>query len=168
MPDPDNKRPRRTLKNLPPDRFHPKALLVWLAFAAAAIALLKWSPGVTESPKLMQLQQVIDLTQHLAVKSGVIRYEPQNGPNYAEITGEVTDAALAANAGLMVNERGVKTNSFIAHGALTDTNLAILQKSEKFSEPPASTLFSQEVHSVVFCRYGAPLVSTTWFSESTS
>src|SRR5471032_2321599 len=103
MPDPDNKRPRRTLKNLPPDRFHPKALLVWLAFAAAAIALLKWSPGVTEAPRALQIQEVVDLTQSGFVKSGVIRYQPQNGPNYVEITGDVTDAAVAANPAVMVN-----------------------------------------------------------------
>ncbi len=149
MPDPDNKRPRRTLKNLPPDRFHPKALLVWLAFAAAAIALLKLSPGVTEAPRSITIQDVLDLTQSGSVQSGVIRYEPSGGPNYAGITGEVTDAFMAANPTVMLNDRKVKTNSFVAHGTLTEASIEKLQKSKKFAEPPTTTLLSQIVGQVL-------------------
>jgi len=149
MPDPDNKRPRRTLKNLPPDRFHPKALLVWLAFAAAAIALLKWSPSVTDSPKVLPIQEVIDLTEHGGIKSGIIQYEPSGGPEWAEITGEVTDATIALNPTQMANEHGVKTNRFVARGRLTEANTEKLQKSKKFAEPPTTTLFSQIVGQVL-------------------
>ncbi len=149
MPDPENKRPRRTLKNLPPDRFHPKALLVWLAFAAAAIALLKWSPAVTDAPRNLTIQDVLDLTQAGAVKSGAIRYEPSGGSNYAAVTGEVTDAFVAANPTVMVNDRNLKTNSFVAHGTLTENSIEKLQKSKKFAEPPTTTLLSQIVGQVL-------------------
>ena len=144
MPDPDNKRPRRTLKNLPPDRFHPKALLVWLAFAAAAVALLKWSPGVTESPRTLLPQDVMDLTSAGHIKSGTIRYDPSGGPEWAVITGEVTDDSM------LVNERGTKTNAFIARGRLTEANTERLQKSKKFVEPPTTTMVSQIVSTIAF------------------
>jgi hypothetical protein len=40
MSDSENKKPRRSLNNLPPDRFQPKMLLFWLALVAAVLALL--------------------------------------------------------------------------------------------------------------------------------
>jgi hypothetical protein len=33
MPDNDTKKPRRQLKNIPPDRFQPKVLIFWIILA---------------------------------------------------------------------------------------------------------------------------------------
>ena len=50
MPDNDTKKPRRQLKNIPPDRFQPKVLVFWIILAFAVVALLYWSPGIAVSP----------------------------------------------------------------------------------------------------------------------
>jgi cell division protease FtsH len=49
MSDSDNKKSRRPLKNLPPDRFQPKMLIFWLALVAAVLALLYYTPGMSRT-----------------------------------------------------------------------------------------------------------------------
>jgi cell division protease FtsH len=143
MPDPDNKKPqRRALKNLPPDGFRPKVFLIWVAIAAAALALLKWTPNVTESPKELKIQDVINLTGDSKIKQGSIHYNPSQGHDWAEILGTVTDSAN------LTNERGVKTNAFHAQGRVTEADAGLLQKSNKFDEPPMTTQFGQILMSV--------------------
>ena len=56
----NNKKPRRPIKNLPPERFQPKVLFIWLAIFAAVVALLVWSPGITTSPAKLTIQEVIE------------------------------------------------------------------------------------------------------------
>jgi cell division protease FtsH len=144
MPDPDNKKPqRRTLKNLPPDGFRPKVLLIWVAIAAAALALLKWTPNVTESPKELKIQDVINLTADNKIKQGSIHYNPSQGHDWAEIIGTVNDPSV------LVNDRGVKTNSFHAQGRVTEADAGLLQKSNKFDEPPMTTQLGQILLNVV-------------------
>jgi cell division protease FtsH len=145
MPDPDTKKPsqRRSLKNLPPDRFQPKVLLIWLAIAAAALALLKWTPNVTESPKELKIQDVINLTADNKVEKGSIHYNPAQGHDWAEITGTVISAAP------LINERGVKTTAFHAQGRVTEADAGLLQKSNKFDEPPMTTQLGQILLNVV-------------------
>ena len=60
MSEPDNKKTRRTLKNLPPDRFQPKMLLFWLALVAAVIALLVFPHGSLTTPETLTIQEVVD------------------------------------------------------------------------------------------------------------
>ena len=45
MSENDPKNRRRPLKNLPPERFQPKVLLIWLAIVAAVLALFFLNPG---------------------------------------------------------------------------------------------------------------------------
>ena len=60
MPEPENKKPRRALKNLPPERFQPKMLFFWLALVAAVLALL-WIPNQTAtSPDNISIQDVVE------------------------------------------------------------------------------------------------------------
>ena len=59
MPDIETKKPRRQLKNIPPDRFQPKVLLFWVALAFAVVALLFWSPGITVSPAQLKINEVV-------------------------------------------------------------------------------------------------------------
>ncbi|HEX3729549.1 MAG TPA: ATP-dependent zinc metalloprotease FtsH, partial [Opitutaceae bacterium] len=138
MPDPENKKqPRRPLKSLPPDRFQPKALLIWLALTALAVIVYKWSPTIAESPKNLKPQEVVELAEAGKIKSGVVRYDPSSGKDYALITGSVIDSAK------LTNERNVQTTAFHAEGRLTDADAEILAKSKKFDEPPSQTLMTQ-------------------------
>jgi len=137
MPDPENKKPpRRQLKTLPPDRFQPKALIFWLALFAGVVALYYWSPGVAVAPARLTIWDVVQRAEKGGIKEGVIQRDPSEGPSWVVITGDLTEATLP-------NDHGVKTTSFRADGTLTDSNLERLQKTNKFVESPATTLFKQ-------------------------
>jgi cell division protease FtsH len=137
MPESDNRKPRRSLKNLPPDRFQPKVLLIWVALVAVLLSILYWTPPGGEAPaNLKSLQDVVEATQAGKIKEGVIRYDPSGGPGYAVITGEAT-------APIFTNDRGAKVAAFRAGGRMTDQTTDLLQKSKVFSEPPATTFLSQ-------------------------
>jgi cell division protease FtsH len=137
----NNKKSRRSLKNLPPDRFQPKMLVIWLVIVLAAVSLLFFAPGRLSSPALLKIQDVVDLTDQNKVSKGMIRQEGSGGPNWVEITGETTTATLDSDRG--------PTNQFRAQGRLTDANAERLQKSKKFSEPPATTLLTSIAGQVI-------------------
>jgi cell division protease FtsH len=60
MSDSDSKKPRRPLKNLPPERFQPKMLFFWLALAAAVVALLMLPNQTGSSPESLTIQEVVE------------------------------------------------------------------------------------------------------------
>ena len=60
MSDSDNKKSRRPLKSLPPDRFQPKMLIFWLALVAAVLALLYYTPGMSTQPESLTIQDVVE------------------------------------------------------------------------------------------------------------
>jgi len=142
MPDLETKKPRRQLKNIPPDRFPPKVLIFWVAMALAVIALLFWSPGITVSPAPLTIYEVVTHAEALDIKSGIIQPDPSGGRDWAIITGELNGATLT-------NERGMKTASFRAAGRLTDSNMERLQKTNKFAERQMTTVFTQLALSVL-------------------
>jgi len=141
MPDLDNNKKRRSLKNLPPDRFQPKMLVIWLVIVAAVIALLVYAPGRLTSPATLKIQDVVELTDQGKVKEGVIRPDGSGGPNWVVITGETREATLDSDRGA--------TNQFRAAGRLTDSNSERLQKSKKFVEQPSTTLLSSIAAQVI-------------------
>src|ERR1035438_1378088 len=113
MPDNDTKKPRRQLKNIPPDRFQPKVLIFWIILAFAVVALLYWSPGVAVSPAQLNVYEVITRAEAGDVKPGaLIQPDPSGGRDWDVITGELNEAVL-------VNERHVKTAYFRAAGRIT-------------------------------------------------
>src|ERR1022692_1462657 len=137
MPDNDTKKPRRQLKNIPPDRFQPKVLIFWIILAFAVVALLYWSPGVAVSPAQLNVYEVITRAEAGDVKPGaLIQPDPSGGRDWDVITGELNEAVL-------VNERHVKTAYFRAAGRITDQNMERLQKTNKFSERSATSLLTQ-------------------------
>jgi len=141
MPDLENNKKRRSLKNLPPDRFQPKMLVIWLVIVAAVIALLVYAPGRLTSPATLKIQDVVELTDQGKVKEGVIRPDGSGGPNWVVITGETREATLDSDRGA--------TNQFRAAGRLTDANAERLQKSKKFVEQPSTTLLSSIAAQVI-------------------
>lgn len=138
----NNKKPRRSIKNLPPERFQPKVLFIWLAIFAAVVALLVWSPGITKGPAKVTIQDVVEKAEAGEVAKGVIRPDSAGGRDGVLITGELETASLKT-------ESGVETKSFIASGRLTDASMERLQKSKKFSEQPSQTMLSAILIQVV-------------------
>jgi cell division protease FtsH len=141
MPEPESRKLRRPLKNLPPDRFQPKLLLIWLAIVAAVLTILFLGPGSTGTTVEKSIQDVIEMTT-----SGKVQKNPQNSirfgssgdPMRAIITGTANDPRVTA-----------KPFQFHAEGRLTDKNLEILQQSNLFTEPPSTTVLTQIAASVV-------------------
>jgi cell division protease FtsH len=136
--EPTNQKKRRPLKNLPPDRFQPKMTFIWLTILAAVFAVYYYF-GQNRMTMVadLKIQQVVDLTTQHKISKGVIRDE---GAGLAVISGETTEP---------IEADGVKTTHFSAMGRLTDKSLAALQESEKFDEPPAQTLMTQIIGSVL-------------------
>ena len=81
MPDLDTKKPRRQLKNIPPDRFQPKVLDLLGILLLAVVALLFWSPGITVSPATLTIYEVVTHAEAAATSSqAVIQPDPSGGP----------------------------------------------------------------------------------------
>ena len=141
MSDLDNNKKRRSLKNLPPDRFQPKMLVIWLVIVLAAISLLFFAPGRLTSPATVNLQKVVELAEQGKVSKGVIRPDSSGGRDWVVITGETKDISLEGDRG--------PTKEFHAAGRLTDSNMERLQKSQVFAEQPATTLLTQIAAQVI-------------------
>ena len=136
MSDYKNEKKRRPIKSLPPDRFQPKVMLIWLAIVGAVLALFYLNPGKVPAPANLKIDQVVELADKGAVAEGVIRPDASTGTrDWVVITGATTTADLTNDLG--------KTKDFRAAGRLTDSNLEKLQKSQKFTEVPATTMMSQ-------------------------
>src|SRR5688500_4064352 len=95
MPDPENKKSRRPLKTLPPDRFQPKMWFFWLALVGAVAVLLALSPMTTSSPDQLTIGEVVERAEagninpsKEAGKAAVIRSDTNGGPTWMTVTGE--------------------------------------------------------------------------------
>jgi len=141
MPEPENRKPRRPLKTLPPDRYQPKVLLIWFAIVAAALVLYFMSPSGATGPANITIEDVVEKTQSNDIKTGKILFNSP-GDSRALITGE-------ANTPIFTNDHNVKTTEFRAEGKLTDANLEILQKTKKYAEPPSQTIFTSILQQVI-------------------
>jgi len=143
MPDSDNKKSRRPLKNLPPDRFQPKVLLIWLLVALTLTSLLLWSPARLGSPITLKIQQVVELAESGGIKEGVIKPDLSGGRDWSLVTGELSEPML------LRPDSEQTTTAFRSAGRLTDSNLERLQRSARFVEQPATTMWSQILANVI-------------------
>ncbi len=144
MSEPDNKKTRRALKNLPPDRFQPKMLLFWLALVAAVVALLAFGPSMSTQQEALSIQEVVDRAeagniQHDdPVKIATIRPDPSGGSkDWVNIVGQSR------------REAGQKFTPFHAGGRLTDAMHERLTKTKSFVEQPTTTLLSAIAQQVI-------------------
>jgi len=137
MSDSDPKKKRSPLKNLPPDRFQPKVLLIWFAVVTALALLFLWTPGRLNPPVNLKIQQVVELADQGGIREGVIKADPTGGRDWAVITGELKEARKVSA------DSGTKETKFRSAGRLTDANMERLQKAEIFSEQPSTTIWSQ-------------------------
>ncbi len=142
MSEPDNKKSRRALKNLPPDRFQPKMLIFWLVLVGAVVGLLLWSPNLATAPETLSIQEVVERAEARnvndnATKPAVIRPDPAGGRDGYTITGQSRKDANAP------------WKDFRAAGRVTDSSMERLQKSKLFSEQPSTTMFASIAAQVI-------------------
>jgi len=132
MADNEDNKKRRPLKNLPPESFQPKVILIWAAIIAAVVALFYFNPAKAPTPARVKIQQVVEFAEKGEVATGAIRQEGTGGSNWYEMTGELKQASLPSDTG--------QTKYFVASGRLTDANMERLQKTMAFEERSESSL----------------------------
>lgn len=140
MPENDQRKKPSPLKKLPPDKFQPKVLFIWLGIIAALLALFYIPNTRVSAPVTLKVQQVVELAEKGTIKEGVIRPDPTAGRDQAVITGEFKQEMEFGTS---------KSKFFTATGRLTDNNMERLQKAQVFSEQPATNAFTQILAQVV-------------------
>ncbi len=142
MSEPENKKSRRTLKNLPPDRFQPKMLIFWLVLVGAVVGLLMWSPNLSTAPETLTIQDVVERAEAGNInsatgKTAIIRPDPSGGRDWHSVVGESR------------KEASLPFKPFRAAGRVTDASMERLQKSKLFSEQPTTTLLTSIAAQVI-------------------
>jgi len=140
MTDNDPKKKRRPLKSLPPDKFQPKVILIWLAIGVALLALFYIPTKQKSGPATLKVQEVIEFAEKDMIKAGIIRPDPSVGPGWNVITGDFKEPMESPNG---------KTTTFIAEGRVTDSNMERLQKALVFTEQRTSNVFTQILAQVI-------------------
>ena len=140
MTDNDPKKKRRPLKSLPPDKFQPKVILIWLAIGVALLALFYIPTKQKSGPATLKVQEVVEFAEKDMIKSGSIRPDPSVGRDWNVITGEFKEPMESPNG---------KTTTFIAEGRVTDSNMERLQKALVFTEQRTSNVFTQILAQVI-------------------
>jgi cell division protease FtsH len=141
MPENPSKKKQGPLNKLPPDRFPPKTVLIWLAIIAAVLALFYLPNAHSSAPANLKVQQVVTLAEQDQIKDGIIRPDPSSGGrDWATITGHLKQE---------IEVPGGKTSEFIAAGRLTDTNMERLQKSQVFAEQATTNTFTSILLQIV-------------------
>jgi len=134
MSDNDDNKKRRPLKSIPPEGFPIKMILFWVVGIGVLVALLYLNPGRTQEPTRLKIQQVVELAEQGQVTDGTIRPDATGGRDWSEVTGSISP-------GTPKNE-GTAPKPFIASGRLTDASLERLQKTQAFTEKPATTVLT--------------------------
>ncbi len=140
MTDNDPKKKRRPLKSLPPDKFQPKVILIWLAIGIALLALFYLPTKQKAGPAVLKIQEVVEFAEKDMIKSGVIHPDQSAPSTWNVITGEFKEPMESPNG---------KTTTFVAEGRVTDSNMERLQKTLVFTEQKTNSVFTQILTSVV-------------------
>ncbi|MBX3735708.1 MAG: ATP-dependent zinc metalloprotease FtsH [Candidatus Didemnitutus sp.] len=141
MSDSDDNKKRRPLKNLPPESFQPKVLLIWVAIIGAIVALFMFNPGRAPQPASLKMQQVVELAEQGKLLTGTIQPDPSQGRDWYSVAGKLKESSLRTEAGT--------TDAFVATGRLTDGNFERLQRSQAFVEKPATTAMTQLIYNIL-------------------
>ena len=140
MPEPENKKSRRPLKNQPPDRFQPKMLIFWLALVAAVLALLYYTPGMSTQPDTLTIQDVVERAEAKNIQTNppaIIRPDLSGGRDWQSVTGNSRKDESSAY------------RPFRAAGRVTDANMMRVQQSKAFVEQPTQTLLTSIAAQVI-------------------
>ncbi|MDP1580268.1 MAG: ATP-dependent zinc metalloprotease FtsH [Candidatus Didemnitutus sp.] len=147
MPEQEENKRRRPLKNIPPESFQPKVMIIWFAIIAAIIALFYFNPAKTPQPAMLKMHQVLELADQGHVVEGFIRPDPSAGRDFYIVTGETKEATLRLRSS--DGGEGTLTKSFHSTGRLTDSNFERLQKTQVFVEKPATTAMTQLLYNIL-------------------
>jgi cell division protease FtsH len=140
MSDIRNDKKRRPLKNLPPERFQPKVLLIWLSIVAVVLAIFNLPGPKSPATKELKIHEVVELAEKGEIKEGVIR--PDVGVrDWMVISGTLKQATLPTDSGL--------TAAFRASGRVTDANMERLQRAAVFKEQQASSVWTSIAGQVI-------------------
>jgi cell division protease FtsH len=142
MPDHEDNKKRRPLKNLPPDGFPFKIVLIWVVILGSVVALIIYNPAKSPQPAALNIQQVLEFAGKGQLASGAMRSDATGGRDWYVVTGETTEPVLT-------NAAGAKTKAFAAAGRLTDNNYELLQRSKVLAEKQASTATTQLLYNVL-------------------
>jgi cell division protease FtsH len=134
-------KPRRPLKNVPPERFQPKVWIIWLAIMLAIVGLWAFNPGRPTTPRILGIHELVELAEKGEIAKGQIKADTAAGRDYVVITGSFKVRQRLGEGG--------ETDTFRAAGRLTDANLERLQKTNLFTEVPANTLMAQLLYSIL-------------------
>jgi cell division protease FtsH len=142
MSDSDNKKPRRPLKNLPPDRFQPNMLIYWLALVAAVLALLYYTPGMSSQPDTLTIQDVVVRAEARniemsAAHPAIMRPDLSGGRDWLTITGYSR------------KDESSGYRPFRAAGSVTEAMHERLGKTKIFAEQPTQTLLTSIAAQVI-------------------
>jgi len=142
MSEPENKKSRRALKSLPPDRFQPKMLIFWLVLVAAVLALLYNTSSMGVPPEPLAVQDVIERAEAGNIKQdsaapAIMRSDLSGGRDWYVIVGESRSDVNAPY------------KKFRAAGRVTDANMMRLQQSKLFDEQPTQTLLTSIAAQVI-------------------
>jgi cell division protease FtsH len=138
MPEYDDNKKRRPLKNLPPESFQPKVMLIWLAIIAAIVALFYLNPAKSAQPAELKMWQLMELADQGKILSGTVQPDPSGGRDYYSVAGKLKEPGPSGTSDM-----------FVARGRLTDANFERLQRSQVFVEKPATTAMTQLVYNIL-------------------
>src|SRR5687768_10577596 len=142
MSEPENKKSRRPLKTLPPDRFQPKMLIFWLALVAAVLALLYYTPGMNTQPETLTIQDVVERAEAGDIEvtpahPAIMRPDLSGGRDWHTITGYSR------------KDENVAFRPFRAAGRVTEAMHERLGKTKIFAEQPTQTLLTSIAAQVI-------------------
>lgn len=133
MSESQQQKPKRPLKNTPPERYQPKVLLIWLGIFSVIVVLFLFSAGNQQVDESLTIHQVVEGAAAGTIEKGVIKADPRGGRDWSVITGVLYETQEAGARGA---EEG---KPFKAEGRLTDESLENLQVAG-FKEQPSSTV----------------------------
>ena len=140
MSDNRNDKKRRPLKNLPPERFQPKVLLIWLSIVAVVLVLFYMPGGKLTPVTELKIQEVVERAEKGDIQKGVMKAESGGGGR---------DSYLLTGTLKQINPQTGAPTNFRASGRLTDANFDRLQKSAAFEEPPSATVWTNIASQVI-------------------
>jgi cell division protease FtsH len=143
MSESENKKSRRPLKSLPPDRFQPKMLIFWLALVAAVLALLYYTPGMSTQPETLTIQDVVERAEAGNIEvtpahPAIMRPDLSGGRDWHTITGYSRK-----------DDSGPTYRPFRAAGRVTEAMHERLGKTKIFAEQPTQTLLTSIAAQVI-------------------
>lgn len=116
--------------------------MFWLALVAAVLALLYYTPGMSTTPEILTIQEVVERAEAGNIdrdpsKPAVIRPDPSGGRDWSMITGWSRRDASSP------------FKQFRAAGRVTESTHERLGNTKIFSEQPTQTLFTSIAAQVI-------------------